>query len=249
MKSSHRLVLLAALATLCLPTLAQYRETETRLTESATIDAESSDFWGLDQTEWLRYRELKSGVRAHLSVDTISPLEVLGIHAKSEFERKKYARQWARIVYEDAKRVLEFQRVFDDAMHAITQEEPLIDIVRLPHGTSKTQTLEGSDRLILFVETDCAICSTLVPSILGAVPVTVPLDIFFLDSTILLDSRGIDSWLMEYGLVEHVNSNRKVTFNNDGGLLGKLFPRAKRSPILISIEKEQLKLIDLAQFL
>lgn len=249
MKSSRRLVLLAALSVLCFPTLAQYRETETRLTESAAIDAETSDFWGLDQTEWLRYQELKSGVRAHLSIDTISPLEVLGIHAKSEFERKKYAHQWARVVYEDAKRVLEFQRAFDDAMHAITQDEPLIDIVHLPHGTSKTQTLEGSDRLILFVETDCAICSNLVPSILDAIPTNVPLDIFFLESTAVLDSRRVDSWLMEYGLVEHVNSNRNVTFNNDGGLLSKLFPRAKRIPILISIEKEQLKLIDLARFL
>lgn len=249
MKSSHRLVLIAALAALCLPTLAQYRETETRHTESATIDAETSDFWGLDQAEWIRYQELKSGVRGHLSVDTIAPLEVLGIHAKSEFERNKYARQWARIVYEDAKRVLEFQRAFDDAMHAITRDESVIDIVRLPHGTSKHQTLETSDRLILFVEADCAICSTLVPSILDAIPTNVPLDIFFLESTAVLDSRSINSWLTENGLSEQINSNRTVTLNNDGGLLSKLFPRAKRNPILISIEKEQLKLIDLARFL
>lgn len=249
MRVLRQLVLVAGLSILCIPALTQYRESETKLTESTTDDVGAPEFWGLDHNEWVRYQELKSGVRAHLSVDTISPLEVLGIHATSERERKKYAQRWARIVYEDAKQVLEFQRAFDDAMRAITEDEPLIDIVRLPHGTSESQILEGSDRLILFVETDCAVCTDLVPSILGAVPANVPLDIYFLQNGGVNDPQSINAWILEHGLVEYVNTNRIVTFNNDGGLLTRLFPRAKRYPILISIEKEQAKLVDLAVFL
>ncbi|MDZ7753293.1 MAG: hypothetical protein U5S82_16990 [Gammaproteobacteria bacterium] len=51
--------------------------------------------WGLSLDEWQRYRTLMEGIRGSISPGTISPIEVLGIHARDEAERRRYAEQWA----------------------------------------------------------------------------------------------------------------------------------------------------------
>ena len=38
--------------------------------------------WGLEDAEWQRYRTLMQGIRASVSPATLSPIEVLGIHAR-----------------------------------------------------------------------------------------------------------------------------------------------------------------------
>ncbi len=37
--------------------------------------------WNLSEMEWQRYRQLMQGIRGSISPETISPIEVLGIHA------------------------------------------------------------------------------------------------------------------------------------------------------------------------
>ena len=65
--------------------------------------------------EWQRYRQLMQGIRGSISPETISPIEVLGIHARDEAERQRYADAWASAMHEDVDRILAFQRAYDEA--------------------------------------------------------------------------------------------------------------------------------------
>ena len=64
-------------------------EASTALAGSSLTASERarSRSWGLTQAEWHRYRQLMQGIRASVSPATISPVEVLGIHARDAAER------------------------------------------------------------------------------------------------------------------------------------------------------------------
>ena len=99
--------------------------------QSATkrIDSQvfRADEWGLDVSEWQRYQSLLQGIRGSVSPATLSPLEVLGIHARSADERHRYAEQWAVMMRDDAERILAFQRAYDDAQRRLFPNGLLID--------------------------------------------------------------------------------------------------------------------------
>jgi hypothetical protein len=68
--------------------------------------------WGLNLDEYRRYEALMKGMRGSISDPRITPIEVLGIHARSEAERQKYAEIFARLMAEDTERVLQFQLAY-----------------------------------------------------------------------------------------------------------------------------------------
>jgi integrating conjugative element protein (TIGR03759 family) len=74
--------------------------------------------WELSEVEWLRYQQLVKGIRGSVSPSAISPIEVLGIHARDEAERQRYAQIWARAMHEDVERILAFQHAYEKAVEA-----------------------------------------------------------------------------------------------------------------------------------
>ena len=91
----------------------------------ADTDLARARVWGLSETEWHRYRHLMQGIRGSVSPSTISPLEVLGIHARDDEERQRYAEAWVRAMREDVDRILAFQRAYDAAGKRLYPNEPL----------------------------------------------------------------------------------------------------------------------------
>ena len=81
-------------------------------TSLSRTDIDPARVWGLSKTEWRRYRSLMQGIRGSVSPATISPIEVLGIHARDDAERRRYAELWAQAMWEDAERILAFQRAY-----------------------------------------------------------------------------------------------------------------------------------------
>ena len=61
----------------------------------STSDRVRAQLWDLSETEWQRYQQLMQGIRSSISPSTISPIEVLGIHARDEAELQRYAEEWA----------------------------------------------------------------------------------------------------------------------------------------------------------
>ncbi|MEW8057076.1 MAG: TIGR03759 family integrating conjugative element protein, partial [Candidatus Thiodiazotropha sp.] len=74
----------------------QIEETRQDSSQKATNVLSATDLaharlWGLSETEWRRYKQLMQGIRGSISPATISPIEVLGIHARDDAERQRYA--------------------------------------------------------------------------------------------------------------------------------------------------------------
>lgn len=140
-------------------------ETQRVDTALSAADRRQAQQWQLSEAEWQRYRVLMTGIRGSLSVATISPIEVLGIHAPDEAERRRYAERWAQLMHEDAERVLAFQRAYSEAFQRLYPNEPLIDLSQLP-GAAPAIRFQPGDRLLFFARTDCGRCATLVPPLL-----------------------------------------------------------------------------------
>lgn len=66
-------------------------------------------------SNWTRYKTLMQGIRGSISPKNISPIEVLGTHARTDMERRKYAEIWARMRHEDIDRILAFQLACNQA--------------------------------------------------------------------------------------------------------------------------------------
>lgn len=81
--------------------------------QTTTVDATTRDAardWGLSVDEILRYQALMRGYRGSVSDPRISPIEVLGIHARDDAERRRYAELLVKIMVQDADRILAFER-------------------------------------------------------------------------------------------------------------------------------------------
>lgn len=112
---------------------AQSQEASDRqLTALDARDRAVSQMWGLNEEEMQRAKLLQFGPRGSFSVPNLSPVEALGIHARSDAERRKYAEMFARAQYADVQRVLAFQRSFDAEMAKLTAGQPMISFDGLP---------------------------------------------------------------------------------------------------------------------
>lgn len=136
--------------------LAQLKTQQTQETSSrpvATVSALSvldasdrvaQEVWGLSNDEMLRAKVLAQGPRRNFSVPNLSPLEILGIHARSSAERQQYAERFARIFRADVERSIAWDRAYQEAMAKLYPNDPMISYEGLPKVPA---TVGGADML------------------------------------------------------------------------------------------------------
>jgi len=188
--------------------------------------------WGLSATEWQRYQQLMQGIRGSVSPATISPIEVLGIHARDREERRRYAETWARTLHEDVDRILVFQRAYDDAAKRLYPNEPLIDIARLPVKADKPNLFQPSDRVLFFTGAECPVCDLVLNRLLKRIDAFGGLDIYLTD-LVPGDDAAVRAWATEHKIDPDLVHSQRVTLNHDAGALAKLTDGAGTVPYLI----------------
>ncbi len=187
---------------------------------SATARAHAR-LWGLSETEWRRYQQLMQGIRGSISPTTISPIEVLGIHARNEAERQRYAEAWAHAMYEDAGRILAFQYAYDAATERLYPNMSLIDISRLPRKTEANHRFQPTDRLLFFTRPDCPACDRLLGKLLQRIDEVNGIDIYLTDVD-TGDDRAVRDWATHHQIDPEWVRSRRITLNHDGGALDTL---------------------------
>ena len=201
---------------------------------SALSDSEQvrARTWNLSETEWRRYRELMQGIRGSISPETISPIEVLGIHARDEADRQRYAEVWARAMREDVDRILAFQRAYDAAGKRLYPNEPLIDVDRLPGKTEETSVLQSTDRLLFFARRECPACDMLVGKVMRRIDEVSGIDIYLTDI-----APGDDAAVRDWASTHHIDPewvrSRRITLNHDGGALDSLTSGQGEAPYIL----------------
>lgn len=216
---------------------------------SAGLEATETEFldrshWQLDVNDWKRVEALTSGFRKYISDQRISPLEVLGIHARSDEERSRYARRWARLMIEDAERVLAFQRAYDAAVRDLLKDKPLIDLTQLPVRSPNTPRLIPSDRLAVFVSTDCALCDEVLAHAFRVGRELAGVDIYVME---LAEEHEVmlHAWARQHGIPPIAVNSKRITINIDDGLLKRVHPRAGEVPVVMRRRGDRLDPLDL----
>ena len=177
--------------------------------------------WQLSDVEWRRYQSLRQGIRASVSPSTLSPIEVLGIHARDETERRRYAERWAQMMREDVDRILAFQAAYDAATRRLYGVEPLIDISRLPQSPPVEPPLLETDRVLLFTRANCATCDVILERVLARLDAIDGVDVYLLDVT-RGDESSVRAWASSRGIASADVRSRRVTLNFDAGAFGAL---------------------------
>lgn len=197
--------------------------------------------WDMDVREWSRYRELSQGLRGHLSGPGITPVEVLGIHARSPEERRHYARRFARLMYEDTKKVLAFQRDYDQEVRHLTQGGPLIDPeqVRIRDANSAPELVE-TDTILLFVKSDCPVCDRLLEQALQAHESVAGIEIYIAGME-RAELAEFDAWLTAGNIDPSFFRSGKVRFQSAQPLLQSLNRSKEDLPILMKRRNGRLK--------
>ena len=199
------------------------------LTKSEQVRART---WSLSEVEWQRYQQLMQGIRGSISPTTISPIEVLGIHARDEAERQRYAEAWARAMHEDVDRILAFQHAYDTAGKRLYPNEKLIDINRLPRDSENIPELRSSDRLLFFTQSDCPVCDALFGQVLKHIDDVTGIDIYIIGENIG-DDKAVRDWAKGHGINPEWVRSRRVTLNHDAGALEQLTRGEGQVPYLI----------------
>lgn len=105
------------------------QETTTQSSYSQMDDRDRllGQIWGLSNEEMIRAKVLLEGPRKSFSVENLSPVEALGIHARSDAERRKYAEMFARALHADVERSLAWNQAFTEAMARLYPNQPVVD--------------------------------------------------------------------------------------------------------------------------
>jgi len=185
--------------------------------------------WGLTEKEWQRYEKLMRGARGSISPASISPIEVLGTHARNDQERMRYAKTWAKTIYEDTDRILEFQRAYNKAFDQMYGDIPIIDDAKLNLAKNQKNNIQEGDRILLFVRLEgCDKCNSVVRELLLTTEnKSVQFDIFFIDAVKEKDDLKIREWARKNIYNKSKLKTGKITLNHDNN---KLF-RITGSPV------------------
>ena len=208
-------------------------------TELTAVERARAEHWALTPQEWQRYRFLMQGIRGSISPTTLSPIEALGIHARTAAERNHFAERWAVLMLEDAERILAFQQAYDAAITRLVGEQPLIDRSLLPVKQPSQSPFASTDRVLLFVRPECAACEAVLARLLARLDTIAGLDIY-LSGLAAGDEQAIREWAVAQGVDPDWVRQRRVTLNFELGVLASMAPGEVNLPYLLRRRGETL---------
>ena len=214
------------------PVRSRIETSDTAVSRLSPVEQVRARQWDLSAVEWERYRSLMDGIRGSISPTSISPIEVLGIHARDDAERRRYAEAWARAMRKDVDRVLAFQRAYDAAGRRLFPKERLIDPARLPRSREQADALGPEDRVLLFTRPDCAACDELLGRLLARRNDIEGIDIY-IAGIAPGDDAAVRDWAAAHGISPEWVRRRQVTLNHDAGALERVTDQAVARPYLM----------------
>ena len=204
---------------------------EATTTALSATELARSNAWGLSDIEWRRYQSLLLGIRGSVSATNLSPIEVLGIHARDSAERRRYAERWARAMRDDAERILAFQHAYDAAAKRLFMGQALINVGKLQTLPQKTSELQVDDRILFFTGVNCPACEAVLVKLLSQLNTVAGIDIYITDVS-KKDDEVIRAWAEEHGIEREWLRTRRVTLNHDAGAFQKISDGPVDTPAL-----------------
>jgi len=174
----------------------------------AGLDERLAREWGLRPEEWTRYRQLMQGPLGIYSPN-LDPLTALGIEARSDEERNRYAELQVQAESRRVGKTLVYQRAYDAAWQRLF---PGQQRVNLPGAQAPGSGNKGSGRLAVFVKADCPPCEQRVRQLQAA---GTAFDLYMVGSR--QDDARIRQWATQAGIDPARVRGRTITLNHDAG--------------------------------
>ncbi|AUH01892.1 TIGR03759 family integrating conjugative element protein [Prodigiosinella confusarubida] len=168
---------------------------------------QSAQQWGLSDTEWQKYQQLKQGKRG-IQSPGLDPLTTLGVESESSSERRRLAELWVKEAYRRTEKELAFQREVNAAWNRLYPNALSVNM-----GNASGLAHDTNGRLALFVRENCERCDARLAAVLAD---NRPVDIYLVGSDGKDDT--VRKWALSHNIpVDRVRS-RQITLNHDRGL-------------------------------
>ena len=182
---------------------AETSEAEVRESD-ARESARSAAVWNLTAADWTRYEELVAGRRGAWSPDA-DPLLVLGAHARTEAERRRFAEAFVLAEHARVEGELAFERAVQAAWRRLFPGQPRIAATpgKLP-GTAV-------ERYAMVLDRGCADCGRRVRSRMEA---GIPVDVYVRGTA---DDADLRAWAAEQAVEPAAVRAGLLTLNHGDG--------------------------------
>ena len=174
----------------------------------AALDERLARDWGLRSDEWARYRQLMQGPLGIYSPN-LDPLTALGIEARSDEERNRYAELQVQAESKRVGKTLAYQRAYDAAWKRLY---PGQQRVNMPGAKAPGAGNRGSGRLAVFVKAECPSCEQRVRQLQVA---GTAFDLYMVGSR--QEDARIRQWATQAGIDAGRVRSRTITLNHDAG--------------------------------
>jgi integrating conjugative element protein (TIGR03759 family) len=172
------------------------------------LDDRVASEWGLQPQEWAHYRELMEGPLGIYSPN-LDPLSALGIEARTDEERRRYAELQVKVEARRVEKLLAYQRAYDEAWQRLN---PGMQRVNLPDDKPGASTVPGRGRTAVFVKDGCVACGQLVQRLQTS---GAEFDLY------MVGSRQNDAHIRDWAKRAQIDSARvrsgSITLNHDSG--------------------------------
>jgi integrating conjugative element protein (TIGR03759 family) len=194
----------------CASSATRVTATESQVTLAAKQEQRLAEAWGLKQEEWTRYRALMQGPLGIYSPN-LDPLTALGIEARSESERTRYAELQARMEGVRVEKLLTYQRAYDEAWKRLY---PSLERVRTTQDRVGQQpnAISVRSHLAVFIKADCPACDARVRTLQASGRL---FDIYMVGTR--GDDAAIRAWASRIGIDAKKVHERAITLNHDAG--------------------------------
>ena len=201
---------LAAVAIAGAATVVLSAEIDATDVRASAVEGTPARVWNLDETDWARYETLMAGRRGRWSPDA-DPLLVLGAHARTPAERRRFAEAYVAAERERVEGELAFERAVGEAWARLYGDEPLFASAAVPAPDGGAAL-----RFAVALDAACVPCRALAERYWGA---GTPVDFH------VLGTGGRDEALVEWVRTLAVDVARPgVTVNHGDRFEGEAVP-------------------------
>jgi integrating conjugative element protein (TIGR03759 family) len=180
-------------------------------TTATNSDEQSARDWGLHPEEWTRYREVMRGPLGIFSPN-LDPLTALGIEARSDEERRRYAELQVQVEARRVEKTLAYQRAYDAAWQRLHPGMQRVNLPGANNASNATGATSDKGRVAVFVKDGCAPCGQLVQQLQTS---GTEFDLYMVGSR--QDDARIRDWARRARIDPSRVRNGSITLNHDAG--------------------------------
>lgn len=217
-----------------------------QLNDTQRLDAK---VWGLTEQEESRYLQLMQSRSAIYYKDLrMTPVDVLGLNARTDNERRHFAELAARQEAQKVAQNIAWNNAFYQAYNELFKDVPVIGNFDpspySPYAHQPLSLLEG-EQLYFFIRPDDAVTTVLL-QLIDAINRTqnTRLHLLFLD----MDSDAIQLWANRHQIPISLVTSQQITLSAGEQQYAALSLDKKQTPLLLLSRGKASQVIDLGRF-